>query len=74
MLNKRIAPLLVMGALVSFATCIVSAHAQEPFYRGKTIRLLVGLAPGGGYDLYARVIARHMGKHIPGNPTLWSRT
>lgn len=70
MLNKRIAPLLVLGALASFATCIVSAHAQEPFYKGKTIRLLVGLAPGGGYDLYARVIARHMGKHIPGNPTV----
>ena len=70
MLNKRIAPLLVMGALVSFATCLVSAHAQEPFYKGKTIRLVVGLAPGGGYDLYSRVIARQMGKHIPGNPTI----
>lgn len=70
MLNKRIAPLLVTGALVSFATCLVSAHAQELFYKGKTIRLVVGLAPGGGYDLYSRVIARQMGKHIPGNPTI----
>jgi tripartite-type tricarboxylate transporter receptor subunit TctC len=39
-------------------------------YKGKTIRLIVGLAPGGGYDLYSRVIARQMGKHIPGNPTI----
>ena len=52
----------------------VNAHArhvfaQDNFYKGKTIRLIVGLAPGGGFDAYSRVIARHMGKHIPGNPT-----
>jgi len=41
---------------------------NHEFYRGKTIRLVVGYAPGGGYDFYARTIARHMGKHIPGNP------
>jgi len=47
------------------------AHATtHDFYKGKTIRLIVGLPPGGGYDLYSRVIARHMGKHIPGNPTI----
>ena len=45
------------------------AFAQESFYKGKTIRLIVGLAPGGGFDTYSRVIARHIGKHIPGNPT-----
>jgi tripartite-type tricarboxylate transporter receptor subunit TctC len=45
------------------------ATAQS-FYEGKTIRIIVGLAPGGGFDTYARVIARHMGKHVPGNPTL----
>jgi tripartite-type tricarboxylate transporter receptor subunit TctC len=45
------------------------AEAQS-FYEGKTVRIIVGLAPGGGFDTYARVIARHMGKHIPGNPTL----
>lgn len=44
--------------------------AQEPFYRGKTIRIIVGYAAGGGYDLYSRTIARHIGKYIPGNPTL----
>ncbi len=70
MANRRIVLLLAMGALFSFATCVVSVHAQEPFYKGRTIRLIVGLAPGGGYDLYSRVIARHMGKHIPGNPTI----
>src|SRR5919109_2568977 len=44
------------------------ALAQEPFYKGKTIRIIVGASAGGGYDTYSRTIARHMGKHIPGNP------
>jgi tripartite-type tricarboxylate transporter receptor subunit TctC len=46
-----------------------SAHAQTPFYEGKTVRILVGFTPGGSYDLWARLIATHMGKYIPGNPT-----
>jgi len=41
----------------------------DDFYKGKTIRFVVGYAPGGGYDTYTRTTARHMGKHIPGNPT-----
>jgi tripartite-type tricarboxylate transporter receptor subunit TctC len=45
------------------------ALAQEPFYRGKTVRIIVGASAGGGYDTYSRTIARHIGKHIPGNPT-----
>ena len=49
------------------------ACAQEgaaDFYRGKQITIFVGFAPGGGYDLYARLLAQHMGKYIPGNPSL----
>jgi tripartite-type tricarboxylate transporter receptor subunit TctC len=42
---------------------------SDDFYKGKTIRFVVGYAPGGGYDTYTRAAARHMGKHIPGNPT-----
>jgi tripartite-type tricarboxylate transporter receptor subunit TctC len=44
-----------------------SAPAQD-FYKGKTIRFIVGFAAGGGFDTYSRMIARHIGKHIPGNP------
>jgi tripartite-type tricarboxylate transporter receptor subunit TctC len=55
--------------LVSIAL-LAPAGAQEPFYKGKTIRLIVGLAAGGGYDVYSRTIARHIGKHIPGNPAI----
>ena len=46
---------------------IAPASAQD-FYRGKSIRLIVGASAGGGYDTYSRTIARHLGKHIPGNP------
>ena len=55
--------------LAALAIRTIPAFAQEDFYKGKTIRLIVGLAPGGGFDTYSRVIARHIGKHIPGNPT-----
>lgn len=47
-----------------------AAHAQDAFFKGKTIRIIVGFSAGGGYDVYARTIARHMGKHLPGNPTI----
>ncbi len=42
--------------------------AQTNFYEGKTIRFIVGFSAGGGYDTYTRLIARHLGKHVPGNP------
>ena len=44
--------------------------AQAPFYQGKTIRIVIGSSTGGGYDLWARVLARYYGKYIPGNPTI----
>jgi len=43
------------------------AFAQELIYKGKVIRLIEAYSAGGGYDTYARLIARHLGKHIPGN-------
>jgi len=45
-------------------------RAQEPFFKGKTVRIVVGFSAGGGYDIYSRAIARHMGRHIPGNPAI----
>ncbi len=41
----------------------------EEFYKGKTLQFIVGFSPGGGYDTYTRLIARHISKYIPGNPT-----
>src|SRR5215468_1738499 len=48
------------------------AHAQDAaeFYRGRTVSLVVGFNPGGGADTYARLVARHLGKHVAGNPTV----
>lgn len=46
------------------------ALAQEAFYKGKTVRLVVAFSPGGGFDTYSRAIGRHLGKQIPGNPTV----
>jgi tripartite-type tricarboxylate transporter receptor subunit TctC len=61
------------GIIVASALAMAApAHAQsvEDFYRGRTITILVGFSAGGGYDLYARLLARHIGRHIPGNPTV----
>src|SRR3954462_6503181 len=49
-----------------------AAAAQTPaeFYKGKNVEIQVNVSVGGGYDLYARMLARHLGHHIPGNPTV----
>jgi tripartite-type tricarboxylate transporter receptor subunit TctC len=61
-----------LALLLLFALCVIAGelYAAEQFYRGKTVRVIVGGSPGGGFDIYTRAMARHMGKHIPGNPTL----
>jgi tripartite-type tricarboxylate transporter receptor subunit TctC len=46
------------------------SFAAAPFYEGKTVRITVGASAGGGFDLWARTVGRHIGKHIPGNPTV----
>jgi tripartite-type tricarboxylate transporter receptor subunit TctC len=64
--------------IVTLAAVLVAfspAHAQKSdpvadFYRGKTVRLIVGYGPGGSYDLYGRLAAEFLGRHIPGNPTI----
>src|SRR3954447_9799639 len=61
-------------AIVALA-CVLStsgarAQSVEDFYKGKTINLIIGYSVGGGYDLYARQLARHIGKYIPGRPTI----
>jgi tripartite-type tricarboxylate transporter receptor subunit TctC len=58
-------------AVAALAFMVGAAQTATPeFYRGKTIRIVVGLAAGGGFDTYSRAIARHMGKHIPGHPAI----
>src|SRR3989475_7175599 len=68
---------LVKRRLLALSTAVIvlavgggsGVHAQS-FFEGKTLRVVVGFVPGGGFDTYARVISRHMGKHIPGTPTI----
>jgi len=45
-------------------------HVVEKFYRGNSISLVLGSGPGGSHDLYARLLARHLGRHVPGNPSV----
>src|SRR5215510_13929620 len=65
----RLATTRVLAALIAFAALTTSAVAGE-YYAGKSIDLLIGAPPGGGYDIYARALARHYGRHIPGQPTI----
>src|SRR4030088_1135321 len=64
------------GAAVAILAALpLAALAQSPadFYKGRNVDMQIGYSAGGGYDLYARMIARHLGKHIPGNPTVVPR-
>src|ERR1700688_3888645 len=61
--------LLLAGAAMQTA----SADPVEDFYRGKTITMLISSSPGGGYDTLSRTIARFLGRHIPGNPSVITR-
>jgi len=56
--------------MVGLVTPLQHSFAQESFFKGKVIRIIVGFSPGGGFDTYSRTMARHIGKHIPGNPTV----
>jgi len=66
----KIASVLMSLALIAAPHAALAAAADQDFYRGKTIRFVVGFAAGGGFDAYARAIARHMSRHISGNPSI----
>jgi tripartite-type tricarboxylate transporter receptor subunit TctC len=59
-----------LSAMLLAFTDPVQAQPVEDFYRGKTVTVLVGFTAGGGYDVYARLLGRHIGRHIPGNPSV----
>ena len=60
----------VLTAAAALGAQPARAEPVADFYRGKTVSLIVSSATGGGYDLLARIIARHLGKHVPGNPAI----
>ena len=70
MKNNPVKLLVTAITLAVFAPLSVALAAGDEFYRGTVIRLVVGFSAGGGFDTYARLVARYMGKYIPGNPTM----
>jgi len=64
---KRVAQ---TAALLAVTTTSGWAQSPADFYKGKTVELYIGYSVGGAYDLYARMLARYLGQHIPGNPTV----
>src|ERR1700754_4659174 len=67
---KTLASCAALAALVTAAAPNARADAVSDFYKGKSINIYVGFGPGGGYDVYARMLARHFGNFIPGNPII----
>ena len=70
-MSKRFSLATLSGAaLLAIAPSLVQAQSVEQFYKGKTVNLYIGYGSGGGYDFYGRLTARHMGRHLPGNPNI----
>ena len=67
---KKIVLIAVAFVMGSFISSFPKSVAADDFYKGKSIRFVVGYAAGGGYDLVARLVGRHIGRHIPGNPSI----
>ena len=65
--RETVRTMLIAGAVATLCNA-AAADSVADFYRGKTISLVVSTPPGGGYDLYGRLLARHLGRHLPGNP------
>ncbi|MFN4282182.1 MAG: Bug family tripartite tricarboxylate transporter substrate binding protein [Alphaproteobacteria bacterium] len=73
-MNKTLTPLACAFATVALSTLLTptpaAADAVGDFYKGKTVNLIIGYAPGAGYDTYGRLIARHFGRFLPGTPNI----
>jgi tripartite-type tricarboxylate transporter receptor subunit TctC len=65
--------IVLAAAAFAIASSGTAAQSVADFYKDKQLSLYIGFAPGGGYDLYARTVGRHLGRHIPGNPTIVPR-
>lgn len=71
MLKQAFAGATVIGASVALAMAAATADAQSTgAFAGKNVQMIIGFGPGGGYDLWGRTLARHIGQHLPGNPTV----
>jgi tripartite-type tricarboxylate transporter receptor subunit TctC len=73
MFARIIFPRTWAAAMLVALPAVALAQSPAEFYKGRNVDLQIGYSAGGGYDLYARMIARHIGRHIPGNPTVIAR-
>jgi tripartite-type tricarboxylate transporter receptor subunit TctC len=69
-MRKRAGLATAAGLAAATTLALATSPATAQLYAGKSITLIVGSAPGGGYDIYSRILSRHMPKHLPGNPTI----
>jgi len=60
----------LMSLFLAFIASSAAAQTAENLYKGKTIRMIVGTSAGGGFDTYTRTLARHFGRHVPGQPSI----
>jgi tripartite-type tricarboxylate transporter receptor subunit TctC len=70
---RQVAISFITALLIAAVALAIPARAQpavEDFYKGKQINLIVGYGPGGGYDVVARLLARHLGRYVAGNPNI----
>ena len=68
--KAKLSTVYLLLALLRFVTTNLAVAEAGDYYRDKTVRIVVGFAPGGGLDTYSRTLARHLGRHIPGSPNL----
>ena len=61
------------AAAAAFAVAAETPAQAADFYKGKTIKVVIGYSAGGGYDIYARAVARYLGAHVPGKPNVISQ-
>lgn len=66
----KLATLAVFASLAVADASVAHADAIEDFYKGRTMRMLIGYGPGGGYDIYGRLVAQFLPKHLPGSPSI----
>ncbi|MBI4529448.1 MAG: hypothetical protein HY695_37095, partial [Deltaproteobacteria bacterium] len=76
-MKKRWQSIILLGLVLAVAHSLAAAPAQaasaasaKAFYEGKTLRLVIGYPPGGGFDVWSRLIAKHLSRHIPGEPAI----
>ena len=70
MLETLLGATFAVAAALLFPATPAQAQPVADFYRGKTLRMLIGYGPGGGYDIYGRLVAEFLPRHLPGNPTI----